>query len=320
MAPRGVKAATARSGAAATLGAVATKSRGTALPRIALLIGAAVVLGIALSGPIAWRLTARPSARFDEPAPEIAAASVEGARLMTADGLGIGAWLVDGPGARGTVVLVHGIGGSRTQMLPRIEWLVGLGLDVLAISLRAHGDSDGDVVDFGSGSAHDVVTAVERARSRWPTQGLSVHGMSLGSSAALHAAPLLGDKVETWLLESPFQSLRHAVHHRVARQLPSAAVPLAVGLLDLWARPRLGHDLAAVDLVAAARGAPPTEPFWVLAGEADTSAPIDEVRHVADALPGATFVVFPGLGHGELRPKNPKLYREVVEEMLGRAP
>src|SRR5262245_32634397 len=54
----------------------------------------------------------------------------------------VAAWWISGyPDHRGraTVILVHGRGGNRGDMLPVAKFLAAAGYDALAIDLRAHG-------------------------------------------------------------------------------------------------------------------------------------------------------------------------------------
>jgi dipeptidyl aminopeptidase/acylaminoacyl peptidase len=98
---------------------------------------------------VVYVLTRRPHARFAEPAPALAWGTFEERRLKTSDGETLGAWLQRGPPDGPSVVVLHGYRGCRRDGLPAAEFFAGQGCTVLLVSLRAHGDSSGEVNDFG---------------------------------------------------------------------------------------------------------------------------------------------------------------------------
>jgi hypothetical protein len=110
---------------------------------------------------VAYRLTRRPQPPFAEPLPTADTGRFESHRLKTIDGQEIGAWFVPGAEDAASVLLIHGIGASRSACLSRAKILATQGCSVLMITLRAHGDSTGDFNDMGYSTRQDVVAAVE---------------------------------------------------------------------------------------------------------------------------------------------------------------
>lgn len=290
-------------------------------PRRRRLLVALLVLLVAYvgsTGLLAWRLGHRLRPAYAEPAPHLPCCSVTPLRLETDDGLHLGAWAVspEGDDTTPVVVLVHGVNAARTWVLPYIEAWTDLGAPVLAISLRAHGDSDGDALDFGPDLALDVVAATRAAAARWPGRPVVLHGISLGTSAALHAAPSL--PARHYLLESPFLSLDRAIHNRVHRQLPAPVAALAEHTLRAWSHVLAAHPTSAVRPVDAASRVPQDSRWWVVYGTADLLAHPDEALAIADALPSATPVAFPGRGHGGPF-RDEAAYRAVMTAVLAAA-
>ena len=89
---------------------------------------------------------------------------------------------------KGCVLLLHGNGESRQQMLPVLQILTDAHFTVLAISLRAHGDSTGEINDIGWSARHDVTAAVASLQRECPQQSIFIVGRSLGAAAAIFAA------------------------------------------------------------------------------------------------------------------------------------
>jgi hypothetical protein len=135
------------------------------------------VLGwLGSSFAVAYRLTRRARPPAAEPAPAAGWGTAEELALHTADGHTLGAWFFAGRADRPAVVLLHGNGGNRTACLPEAELLASAGYPVLAVTLRAHGDSSGDVNDFGLSARHDVVAAVGWLEGKRPGAPVVVWG------------------------------------------------------------------------------------------------------------------------------------------------
>ncbi len=237
-------------------------------------------------------LTRRASPAFAEPAPEGARAL----RLHTSDGLAIGAWELDGsPGLAG-IVMVHGNGGSRTQLLGAARVLASRGHTVLPITARAHGDSEGDTNDIGWSARHDVIAAVEHLEHEDPSRPIVLFGESLGAAAAVFATAELGVRVKGVVLVAPYADLRDAVARRTERYLPPGLDALAYGALLVGARVAL-PELDRIAPVRAVERLPRDLPILVIAGGADRRAPESDARRIVQGLSRARVVVLPGADH-----------------------
>ncbi len=240
-------------------------------------------------------------------------ATIEGHRLVADDGLGIGAWFAEGRGDAPSVLFLHGNGGDRRHCLQRAEILTSeLGCAVMLISLRAHGDSDGDFNDIGYSARRDVAAAVDFLRARRPGRPVIVFGVSLGSAAAAFAAEELGDKVAGYVLESPYGDLKTAAWNRTRAALPAPLDRVAYLGLRLSALVLL-PQLEAISPVRAIGGVPEDVPVLVLAGGSDELATAAEARAIHDRVrTHATLEVFPRARHNDLATVEPDRYRRVV--------
>lgn len=189
---------------------------------------------------------------------------------IPAEGVGVtsltGAGVVPGEsrfaGVTGrTVVLVHGYADAKVGALAWVPAWRELGFDVLAVDLRAHGDSGGTVCSAGYHERRDLVQVVHQLLARNPAAGrtLMLFGASLGAACVAAAAELLdadadialpddggssgeaaasGRLVAGVVLESPFADFRSAAAAHLDRlglpggRLRDAAVRLAGRLAD----------------------------------------------------------------------------------------
>lgn len=268
----------------------------TVSPERALLAVAALLVAWVGSGTLAaLALTRRWSSPVAEPTP----VGFESVRLRTRDGLGLGAFLAEAHEARGAVVLVHGNGSSRSALVEEARALHGLGRTVLPISVRAHGDSEGLRNDFGWSARHDVEAAVGFLEGRGVEGPIVVLGVSLGSAAALFAAPTLGHRVAGYVLVGPYADLHLATSRRTERYLPPLVGEVAYGALLVGGR----MVLPELDEIAPARAAaamPADVPVLVLVGERDERAPLSDAQRIVAPLADARIVTLEGADHEEV--------------------
>jgi alpha-beta hydrolase superfamily lysophospholipase len=286
------------------------------LRRWVLILGLLVLGWLLASLLAAYHLTRRPHPRCDEPPPEVAWGRLESQRLQTHDGLSIGAWFAPGREDRPSVLLLHGNRGRRRDSLAPAGVFAAEGCSTLLLSLRAHGDSDGDFNDLGYSARHDVVAAVEFLERRRPGRPILVRGHSLGAAAAIFAAPELSTRVHGYQLESPYRDLRTATRNRLEAYLPPLLDRVAYLGLHLMSPLVLGDvdRLAPIDSIGAI---PPTVPVWILAGSCDERARPAEARALYERVAShGRLVFFEGAGHVALVQYDPALYRETLRDLL----
>ena len=107
----------------------------------------------------------------------------------TTDGVALSAWYV--PSRSGAaVVLLHGAGSTRSNVLPHAAVLARHGYGVLLLDARGHGRSGGRAMDFGWYGDRDVGAALsflERQPDVDVRRGLALVGMSMGGEEAIGA-------------------------------------------------------------------------------------------------------------------------------------
>lgn len=287
-----------------------TRARGLAL------LAMALFATILTSGGLARVLTQRKHPPAPETATILSGLPAESLRLTASDGIETGAWLYLPPAPECIVILAHGNGSQRQALLGYAQEFVNNGCAALPITLRAHGDSEGELNDFGYGARLDIQAAVKLAQRRCPGTDIYIFGQSLGAAAALFAAPDLGDQIQGYLLESPYASLEGAVKNRLRMRLPKPLVTPGYHLLALWAERFLDVPIADIAPVRAAAKVRSKAKFIVLAGRQDQRATPSEARAVVDALPdGARLEIFDDAAHSELWLSDQARYREAIRSL-----
>ncbi len=269
---------------------------------------------VAGSAFFAWQFTGPARRPLGDKAERFLAA-FENAEFPARDGVRLSGWFVPCAGARQAVVLLHGFGSTRTQMLARARLLYEHGYATLLYDARAHGTSAGDQVSFGWFETRDLLGALDWLRTRGFSE-FGCIGASQGGATIALAAPELRD-VKWVVLESTYPTLLNAVDRRFRRSvyLPgwlagSALIPIAEWRLGLKAETVSPRD-AIVALAC---------PVLVMTGEQDTHTLPSDTREIFDRarepkswwlVSGAAHVDLYGFAKGE--------YERSVLEFIARS-
>ena len=202
-------------------------------------------------------------------------------------------WLVPGRRGAGVVLLLHGIGGSRLDMVERARFLHAAGYGVLLFDSRAHGESGGERITFGYLESLDARAMLDFLRRQVPGERVGVIGISLGGAAMLVGPQPLD--VSALVLEAVYPTLTEAIDDRLAIRFGPLGPPLAP-LLTVQLRPRLGFtadELRPIDGIDRVEA-----PVLVIAGTADRhTTRAESQRLFARARPPKELWEVPGAGH-----------------------
>ena len=124
--------------------------------------------------------------------------------LTTDDGLDLSAWYVPAaePGAP-TVLLAHGLLGSKGGMLRFVPWLHDAGYNVMLLDFRGHGGSDPRPSTIGPDEVLDIQAALDWLEAEGAGDRVAGLGMSLGASALVNTA-IQDERLDALILDSLF--------------------------------------------------------------------------------------------------------------------
>jgi dienelactone hydrolase len=173
---------------------VATRGRGAwrRLGAASLVLAATGVVVLVVSPPVAATNVPRPGIAAT---PAGVGLDHEEVTVRTRDGVALAAWYVPSTN-RSAVVLLHGAGSTRSNVLDEAAVLARAGFGVLLLDARGHGESGGRAMDFGWYGDLDVeaATAYLATRSDVDDDRIGAVGLSMGGEQALGASgsnPLL---------------------------------------------------------------------------------------------------------------------------------
>ena len=216
--------------------------------------------------------------------------------IVSGTGETLAGWFVPGVAGRGVVLLVHGIRSDRRMLASRMVFLSRAGVAVLAIDLRAHGESLGSSITFGRLEALDIAGAVAWLREAAPGERLAALGISLGGAAVALATPSV--PIDALVLESVFPDIASAISNRmrlIAGPVHRWLTPvfMAVGTALTGLRPR---NLRPIDALTRYDG-----PVLILSGSEDRLTTASETRALYAAAPGPKDLwLVRGAGHVDL--------------------
>lgn len=238
-------------------------------------------------------------------------------RIPFGEGGPVAGWWAEGRPGAGAVLLLHGIGADRRQMLARARFLQAAGLAVLLIDLPAHGESVGERITFGWREASGVRAALGFLKAQLPDARIGVIGYSLGAASFLFANAVQPAPVDAVVLEAVYPTLREAVQNRLAMRVgPLAAQAVAPALL-VQLPLRLDVHAGQLQPVKALKSL--RAPVLVISGTEDRHTTADETRRLFEAAPAPRDLwLVEGAAHVDLHGFAPAAYEARVLGFLQR--
>ena len=283
-------------------------------PLLTLLVGSALYIGVAWV--IVEQALVAEAKPFEQTPEELGLAYEDIAFAPRGwDGITLRGWYFPNPGADATVVLVHGLDGTRSGDLELVRDLLARGFAALTFDLRGHGESDRAQMGAALREQDDVLGAVDfvlSERGAEPGRVLLL-GFSYGGAIVLLTG-VQEPAVAGVYADSAFASMADVLVKEVADRTPVSlwgARVLEPGIVraSRWFK---GIDLAAVRPEAAA-----SEYGYVLGlahCEDDERISIDHLWRLRDAASmEPRLAVYSGCEHAGAYDEYPVRY---VEELV----
>jgi fermentation-respiration switch protein FrsA (DUF1100 family) len=216
--------------------------------------------------------------------------------VRTPDGLALAGWWV--PSENGAAVIAqHGYKASRGEMLNEAAMLHRRGYGVLLSTLRAHDDSEGDLITFGRLEMGDLAAwyAFVRAQPGVDASRIGLLGNSMGGTLAIQFAARTPG-VAAVVAHSPFSSLPDTLETSVRFFTGLPPYPFAP-IIAFWAERMAGIRLEDVDAKPWIRQLSP-RPIFLLQGGADVVVSPDAGQRLFEAAAEPKELWFdPTVGH-----------------------
>jgi alpha-beta hydrolase superfamily lysophospholipase len=134
--------------------------------------------------------------------------------MKTANKLAISSWYSKTDSiSRGTVILFHGLMGSKSKLIAEAAEFRDLGYNVLLPDVRAHGKSEGNMISIGYYEAEEVKLAYDYVHGMGE-KTIFLYGTSMGAVEILKAIPDYQLQPSGIIIEMPFLSLQSHLEGR----------------------------------------------------------------------------------------------------------
>jgi len=170
--------------------------------------------------------------------------------MWSRDGVRLSAWYIGAKNPAGAVIMVHGKGGHKgneleADALPMVTTLTEMGLSVLALDLRGHGQSDSARLSYGYHERLDVLGGYDWLAEKGYAAGtIGVMGASMGGAAAV-AAAAEEPGIAAVVSDSSFGDFGAVLAHNFPKVLPLGTgrlfLPATVRIAKLFLGMRIDH-------------------------------------------------------------------------------
>ncbi|KAL7552832.1 hypothetical protein ACHAWF_016076 [Thalassiosira exigua] len=157
---------------------------------------------------------------------------------------------------RGPVVIyLHGNSSGRTEVLPYLSHLLGLGVSVVAFDFAGSGKSEGEYVSLGYYEREDLQTVVHHLRASGDVSTIALWGRSMGAATAI----MYGSRDPTisgMILDSSFTDLTSLAEEMVEKgkeqgvNVPNFVVSVALRMIKGSIKSQAGFSIRRISPIS----------------------------------------------------------------------
>ena len=197
-----------------------------------------------------------------------------GDSLTSADGTRLAGWYIPSGSETGptgpTVVMVHGWGSNKSEMLDRAAILHDE-YNLLIVDLRNHGQSEAAPTTQGLREASDVEAFVDWLETTKAPEQIALLGASMGGVTALNEADS-DERIDAVIIESTHATMANVIQARLEQAGYPLSLPGSWAVL-LGTLARTGLDISSADAVQAIARLD-DRPVLIVTGGQDETIPV----------------------------------------------
>ncbi|PWF99327.1 alpha/beta hydrolase [Levilactobacillus bambusae] len=236
--------------------------------------------------------------------------------VQSNDGLTLRATYISAPVSTSrTVILAHGLGHSREQMIPYARMFQDLGYNVLMPDARAHGDSEGTTIGYGWLDRQDYLAWIDQVIQQVQDAQIVLLGISMGAATVMAVSgETLPQNVKAVIEDSGYANVREEGNFRLWHKYHVPVMPL-MPMIEQINRLDAGYWMktSAIDELASQSKLP----TLLIHGEKDQTVPVENVYTLYNALKTPKrLYVDPEAAHVMTYARNPARYQELVSDFL----
>ena len=218
--------------------------------------------------------------------------------IKSRDGLSLYGKLIPAENAVATVILFHGFRSfAEFEFSSIAEKYHNRGYNLLLVTQRAHGKSEGKYITFGLCERLDCADWADYIAKRFPSLPIAIEGISMGATTVLMASNLQMNNVKCVIADCGYTSPEEIFRH-VAKNMCHLPPALFVPAFSLLFKIKTGHRTDEFSTVDALKET--SLPVLFIHGEADNFVPCEMSRKSAAACrTDHILVTVPGASHGK---------------------
>ncbi len=221
-------------------------------------------------------------------------------------------WYIPSVSKRGTVIMFHGYGSSKSALVENAAGFYGMGFSVLMVDFMGSGKSEGNSTTIGYCEAQEVKSCYDYVAQKGE-KNIILYGGSMGAAAILKAKNDYPIKPQGVIIECPFGSMYKTVCARF-HNMGIPTFPMA-SLLTFWGGVENGFWAFSYK---------PTEyatavkcPTLLMYGAKDKNVSREEIDEIYANLPGNKELrIFPESGHENYVLKYKREWFDTVRNFL----
>ena len=138
----------------------------------------------------------------------------------SSDGLRLEGWMMPNNGSRSVVIVCHGHGSNRGDVLGVADMLHDNGYGIFMFDFRAHGESEGSLATLGWLETNDLKGAIGYLKETADPDSIGVLGFSMGGAVAITTAGQISD-IDAVVADSAFADRSRLISMAVRNVLPT---------------------------------------------------------------------------------------------------
>ncbi len=233
------------------------------------------------------------------------------------DGLKLAARYYKTSGSNRTMILFHGYRSSaKRDFSCAVRMYCEMGLNVLLVDQRSHGNSEGRLITYGIKESRDVISWIDFVLENYGNDTeIFLGGMSMGATTVLLAAGLdLPCNVKGIVADCGFTSAKDIIFE-VAKKSFHINGMFFYPVFDIICRVKYGFSLYGTSTVDAMKRS--RIPVLFIHGKKDAFVPCEmSERGFAAAECEKKIVLVEGAGHGFSYLVNPELVRAELNDFI----
>ncbi|PQJ15166.1 alpha/beta hydrolase [Aureicoccus marinus] len=207
-----------------------------------------------------------------------------------------GYWTLTKEEPKAVVILVHGIGGNKEQMMNKADLLAQQGYDAILFDGRGHGESQGEHITYGFYEKEDIKRIVDFIKEENDSIPIGIWGNSMGGAIALQALEA-DERINFGIVESTFRSLDEVVFEYGKRMAKGVMIKQISDYALKRAAEEANFDPTAVQPIESAKEI--EQAVLIAHGDSDKRISVDNAQDLFDSLKTEKkeLVIVPRAGH-----------------------